>query len=722
MMAGEVKFPIQDVVMPMLPGALDRAVANADPTAGWLPQVAREVASLSLKCVDKDESKRPCFTEICRHIRHLQECFPPTSVLAPQVSFSTPNVPPMPGMTGACGPSPPNFGGPPAAPEQGMSLLPGPGPQGPGPPPGSFWMQGPVGGGQTVAGPPFPGATLPPPVLAPGGGGSVRLPPGASLAPGFQPQPPQHSAPGMFEAQAPPAWPVTAMAPVAAGPPVSMAPMPQPGAPPPLPVGVPVMAVPEVALEITYVHLAVLSTMRPAFRMLPLAPSVDAEGRRSARLGRAHQPQWFEAVLLDAGDLSCISREACEFCWGGPDPAKAGLVLRVLGSTPVVVDDEMVNRGGTAPLRPGSRITLAMQTCPGGELCIIMSLAVHCASAPPFAGSPGRRNSGMVPGAQQTAALEASPAPPDRRSVLVHVETVNVKDKAASSSPPRPVQLPGLEMQVLPQESCWSLECIYASGLAPEAFLALPSVMRKMSFALAPGLPAMLIGRQHQPEMFEAMLGRENSLLAFVSRNHFRLEVGESGTVKVTNMSQNIAVVAQRPLHQNDGVEVVDGDTLSFAHTVAQEASRPSAGQEGSSIQEFGLNPIDATVNIVPFLTMRLVGPPPPTPASPFEMLTSLPVVSPTVAAEAPSPKVRDAATPRGASGSLRTAEVPEEAPATAMAPATLPLHQPAREAVRIEGVAVGTPSTPPMKNMAPSSLLCNADSVQTKGGECELM
>merc|ERR1712079_853665 len=111
--------------------------------------------------------------------------------------------------------------------------------------------------------------------------------------------------------------------------------------------------------------------------MLPLSPSIDGEGRRTARLGRAHQPSWFEAVLLDTGDLSCISREACEFSWGGPDLAKAGLSLCVVGTGIVLVDDDVIGRGATASLHPGSRVDLAMQACPGAELCIIISLAVH---------------------------------------------------------------------------------------------------------------------------------------------------------------------------------------------------------------------------------------------------------------------------------------------------------------------------------------------------------
>jgi len=302
----------------------------------------------------------------------------------------------------------------------------------------------------------------------------------------------------------------------------------------------------EVALEITYVHLAMLAAMKPEFRMMPLVPSVDAEGRRVAKIGRAYQPQWFEAVLMDLNDLNCISREACELCWGGPDPAQAGLALRVLGTGLVIVDDAIVTRETSAPLRPGSRITFASQ----GDCCIIIALAVHCAANP--AASP--RN----------------------------------------GAHPVPEQLPFQVSEPKAEEACWRLECVYAAGFAPEAFLALPASVRHLAFALTPEAPAMIIGRQHQREMFEALLAREPKLLSYVSRSHFRLEMGEC-EMYIQNLCQNVAVVAQRPLHQGESTEVLDGDRLSFTHSMPPE----------------------------PFLTFQLVGPPPPLPLSSWMILNS---------------------------------------------------------------------------------------------------
>lgn len=475
---------------------------------------------------------------------------------------------------------------------------------------------------------------------------------------------------------------------------------------PPLPMNSPAAVVSplvEVALEITYVHLAVLSMMRPEFRMLPLSPSIDGEGRRIARLGRAHQPSWFEAVLLDPGDLSCISREACEFSWGGPDPAKVGLTLSVVGTGTVLVDDDVVGRGVTASLHPGSRVALAMQACPGAELCVIISLAVHssvCNAGPGISVS-------AAPGAIPVVVVV--PGATDRRSVSVPVEALPAKDRGAANTA---VANEPSHLDPLPQfqDGTWQLECIFACGLAPEAFWALPTSIRHMSITLLPGSAPKLIGRQHQLEIFEALVGRDPTLLACISRTHFKLEATQDGSVRVTNMSQNIAVVSGKPLLQNDSTDVPTGDTLSFVHTVPSEQ------------QTLG---IDSAVSTVPFLTLRLVGPPPLPPVSAFEMLNSVPVV-----AMAPgSPKWQDAAAaPPPHSSELLYADIAEGQLAAAPA-ATAPMANSAgfagagREVTspgeQMIGNCVIQASTAPV---AKSGLLCSTESAHAKGGECSLM
>lgn len=308
--------------------------------------------------------------------------------------------------------------------------------------------------------------------------------------------------------------------------------------------------------------------------MLPLVPSIDGESRRVVKIGRAYQPQWFEAVLLDMSDLNCISREACELSWGGQNPAQAHLTLRTVGNGLVIVDEAAVARGEVALLHPGSRITFASQ----GECCRIITLAVHCAAV----------------------------LPPGPRTVAIPVPL--------EQAPPAA------------QEGAWRLVCIFAQGLAPEEFWALPEAVRSMPFLLPKGSPAQFLGRQYQPEVFEILV-REPGMLSSISRSHFRLEAADDG-VLVTNLSQNVAVVAQRPLHHGESVEVLDGDTLSFAHMVPKGAeasglgapSGPDCPLQPTPTRDLDTEHGDVEVTIVPFLTLRLVGPPPPAPASNFIM------------------------------------------------------------------------------------------------------
>merc|ERR1719401_3199163 len=104
-----------------------------------------------------------------------------------------------------------------------------------------------------------------------------------------------------------------------------------------------------------------------------------------------------------------------------------------------------------------------------------MSLAVHCATSPNV--STGHPDNSVL-----RAQLGASPRV-DRGAVPVEVTV-------------QPRETP-------PEEGSFRLECVYAAGIAPEAFWSLPTTVRHLSFTLSPGSPAKAIGRQHQPEMFE---------------------------------------------------------------------------------------------------------------------------------------------------------------------------------------------------------------------------
>ncbi|CAE8708415.1 unnamed protein product, partial [Polarella glacialis] len=193
-----------------------------------------------------------------------------------------------------------------------------------------------------------------------------------------------------------------------------------------------------------------------------------------------------------------------------------------------------------------------------------MSLAVHCAHAPPSVHGGGLATL-LGPDAFAAASAssgygrEAPGRPPEFPSVPEERQPASMAAFTERSPPPGS----GPQLQ---EADVWRLECVFAAGLAPEAFAKLPPSARQLSFQLRPGdSAAKVVGREHQPEIFAALLAHEPGLLSRVSRNHFRIEAppeAKSSGVRVTNLSANVAVVAQRPLRQGESAHVLDGDTL----------------------------------------------------------------------------------------------------------------------------------------------------------------
>lgn len=89
--------------------------------------------------------------------------------------------------------------------------------------------------------------------------------------------------------------------------------------------------------------------------------------------------------------------------------------------------------------------------------------------------------------------------------------------------------------------------------------------MRNVSFNLTVGGPSVVLGRQHQMMMFEALLARQKALLARVSRNHLQVDAARSGALHITNLSQNIVLAGARVLWRGDAIQLHSGETLSFA-------------------------------------------------------------------------------------------------------------------------------------------------------------
>jgi len=355
--------------------------------------------------------------------------------------------------------------------------------------------------------------------------------------------------------------------------------------------------------------------------------------------------------LVNVNDLNCISRTACEITWGGPDRAQAALLLRVLGSCVMLIDDMVVPRGNVARLGPGSKITFAFKAG-GGELCIILSFFVHCTYPKVEIGAfnvplgPPTRFIPVVP----KAAKGQPPLPASVDELLPALELEHPSrprqgiENEASAAP---------ESKLLPNLT-WQFECIFAAGLTPDFIFSLPTAVKNVAFQWQQGTPAKFLGRQHQPEIFETLLAQSPEFITYVSRNHFQLEpiihvsdncmasskLNGCCVLHVTNLSQNVALIGQQPLQQGESMNMQDGDTLGFARVekidakkvMSQPLRTPRQNSTLSSSQAFDekrvVDGLDPDGFLVPFLTLRLVMPPLPPSLSHWVMMSVPPVIT----------------------------------------------------------------------------------------------
>jgi len=79
---GMLIYPIQDLLLPYAPNALQRCIQHADRSAEWPLHTATEVASLALACIG-EESQRPRFNDVCRALRSIRDRRPPSQPSIP---------------------------------------------------------------------------------------------------------------------------------------------------------------------------------------------------------------------------------------------------------------------------------------------------------------------------------------------------------------------------------------------------------------------------------------------------------------------------------------------------------------------------------------------------------------------------------------------------------------------------------------------------------------
>lgn len=500
---GGIRYPIAENIGPNRPDGIQKAVAQADPDAGWPRPLAEELARLAIRAVnDRDENLRPKFVEIVRSLRKMTETYP-----APE--------------KGTIGSVPASFAS--GVPQVPAHLAPGVVVQQAAAQLAAAQAATQMGGQQSAAG--YPGAA------------------GAHAVQNSSQQP----------------TPLSQM-------PLNL-----------------------VLMSAAGVDVDALPHANRKLALMPVPPSGEsAPGvKLTAYIGRQHQPELFEAWLPDLSLRNCISRTAFEVTLG---PARGGdsdaLWVYVRGANPMTVDGRPAARSQAAPVQLGSEVGFSYST---DERSTFLLLRLQPAvAALPSAGPPIKGSAAV-----DAAAAASSPAPPQGPSAAPKAVPVQV-----SSAPPSKASAPrknsGSEMRPIggsdassvgaqvrsttptapaasdrsaasaasnssaPQS--WRLVCVKAEGLSPESIASMP--MEFKSFSIQ-GTGAVL-GRQHQPQVFEALLSGAPSRMSYISRTHVQMEV-KQGTLYATNMSSNPIYVGRKGLDKGGSCALAKDDVLSFA-------------------------------------------------------------------------------------------------------------------------------------------------------------
>jgi len=284
----------------------------------------------------------------------------------------------------------------------------------------------------------------------------------------------------------------------------------------------------EIALETIFIDGLDVASLPAEALLLPLEISKDNE-KCLAKIGRQHQQDWFESKL-DPSNVNCISRTAFEIMWTGTEDSSASVfALQVLGTSIVHVNNLQIQPGQLSPLLPNARITLCSQD---GVPMVSFIAHFKCCVA----------------------------------KQSVPCETADLPKFSFSSARKRH------ERTSRPYGNTWWLACDYTNGLSKEDVQALPAKDAMMAISVEEEGSNTVVGRQHQSDIFTALLRGAPQFLQLVSRSHFKLEkykdsIADSSDEKLilTNLSQNAMLIDDFSLVQFGETSVLqDGQKIQF--------------------------------------------------------------------------------------------------------------------------------------------------------------
>mmetsp|Transcript_57770 Transcript_57770/g.96128 ORF Transcript_57770/g.96128 Transcript_57770/m.96128 type:complete len:520 (-) Transcript_57770:34-1593(-) len=258
-----------------------------------------------------------------------------------------------------------------------------------------------------------------------------------------------------------------------------------------------------------------------------IAFHVDPSQPLMVKVGRQHQPAFFERLVPSRERRMSVSRTLFEIMWQAPSNVP---MLRRLSSN-------RLNVGG-ATVATGEAVRISDDTCVGLSgtedsevyfLVLRVLLRYRGASA------------SMATQMQLTCA-EMSPA------------------LAMPQQIPQRVASSGRLPEAPPMSAV--LECVYAVG---QDLSRIPKQALLVGFALEAQMP---LGRMHQPEFFEILFSAEPDYLQYISRTHCqaRLSLSSRGSynLAVENKSINAISIDGNLLVQGQVGHVPEGGILAF--------------------------------------------------------------------------------------------------------------------------------------------------------------
>lgn len=253
-----------------------------------------------------------------------------------------------------------------------------------------------------------------------------------------------------------------------------------------------------------------------------------------ARVGRQHQPEFFELLVPVRDRLACISRLHFEVFI---DPGASAPTLRKLSGNPLLVEDRALAPNEAVPLPDGSNIG--------------------------FSGVSDADPSFLVLNVKLRTGLQVREGSYTTSSAMQPCQSTQ-----SSQQPWQPSRSSGSGVSAV-------LECVKAVGTDVQTLSA-----EARAIALPLDRPVE-VGRQHQLGFFDRLLQADAYWLTFISRTHCRVVLapgapstigsgvppsssGSQHSLKVEHLSTNPIFLNGRPLMKGQQGVLVEGGTLTF--------------------------------------------------------------------------------------------------------------------------------------------------------------